>query len=116
MTRTPYTLRDWESGRLDSRSLFRFVKGLGVDSAFYRSTHPDDAATTAWLDGSATCVLIADVIDAIRSNTNSLVYKNTGKRPPRLEPYKRPWVRSRSSRYGSSPIAIKEFNKWYYGR
>ena len=116
MTRTAYTLRDWESGRLDSRSLLRFVNGLGYDSAYYRATHPDDAATVAWIDGSATCALIADVIDAIRSNTNSLAYKGTGKRPPRLEPYERPWARRRSSRYGSKPIKIRDFDKWYYGR
>ena len=116
MTRTGMTLRDWESGRLDSRSLMRFVMGLGYDSAYYRATHPDDAATVAWIDGSATCALIAELIDAIRASAMTLTYKGTGKRPPRIEPYERPWARRRSSRYGSSPIAIRDFNKWYYGR
>ena len=115
MTRTRYTLRDWERGRLDSRSLYRFVSNLGPDSAYFRASRPDDAETAAWMDGSATCALIAELIDVVRSGTLTLAYKNTGKRPPRLDPYERPWVRRRVTRYGSKPIPIKDFKKWYYG-
>ena len=115
MTRAGLTLRHWEDGRLDSRSLIRFVKGLGPDSAFYRAAHPDQADTLAWVDGSATCALIAELIDVVRATANTLAFKGTGKRPPRLEPYERPWMRSRVRRYGHAPVRISEFNKWYYG-
>ena len=115
LTRTGYTLRDWESGRLDSRSLFRFIKGLGSDSAFYRASHPDDAQTLAWVNGDATCALIAELIDVVRMSANTLAYKGTGKRPPRLEPYQRPWNRAKQQRYGRKPIPISQFEKWYYG-
>ena len=111
------TLRDWESGRLDSRSLMRFVKHLGPDSAFFKASRPDDAESAAWVDGSAICALIAELIDVVRAGTVSLVYKNTGTRPPRLEPYERPWDRrKRTRRYGRDPVKIEDFNSWYYGR
>lgn len=115
MTRAGLTLRSWEDGRLDSRSLIRFVRGLGPDSAFYRAMHPDDAATIGWLDGTAACALIAELIDTVRASANALAYKGTGKRPPKLEPYERPWRKNRQRRYGREPIPIRDFNTWYYG-
>lgn len=116
MTKAGRTLRDWESGDLDGRSLMRFVKNLGPDSAFFRASRPDDAETAAWMDGSAMCALMAELIDVVRYGTNALAYKGTGKKPPRLEPYDRPWARSkRTKRYGRSPVKIEDFNKWYYG-
>lgn len=115
MTRAGMTLRDWESGRLDSRSLLRFVKGLGPGSSFFAASHPDDVETAAWMDGSATCALLAELIDVIRAGTNSLAYKGSGRRPPRIEPYARPWTRKRVRHYGKKPIPIKNFDEWYYG-
>ena len=115
MVRAGMTLREWEQGRLDSRSLMRFVKNLGADSAFYRASHPEDAETAAWIDGRATCALIADLIDAVRENTNVTAHKGTGKRAPRIRPYERPWARSTTTRYGKGPVKIKDFDKWYYG-
>lgn len=116
MTKAGMTLRDWESGRLDGRSLMRFVSNLGADSAFYRASHPDDAETAAWLDGRAVCALLAELIDAVRYGTNALAYKGTGMRAPRLEPYDRPWERAkRTRRYGRNPVKIEDFNTWYYG-
>ncbi len=115
MTRMGTTLREWEGGRLDSRSLARFVKGLGPDSAFFRAAHPDEAETIAWLDGRAACALIAELIDVTRAGISTLAYKNTGKRPPKMEPYRRPWSKRSGRRYGSKPIPIKDFKQWYYG-
>lgn len=115
MTKFGATLRDWENGRLDSRSLYRFIKHLGPDSAFFKASRPDDVGTVAWLDGSAECALLAELIDAVRHGTNALMYKGTGRRPPRIEPYERPWLKSHTTRYGSKPVKIKEFNQWYYG-
>ena len=37
MTKVGMTLRDWENGRLDSRSLYRFIKHLGPESAFFKA-------------------------------------------------------------------------------
>ena len=115
MTRAGMTLRDWEGGRLDSRSLIRFIKWLGPDSAYFRASHPDDAETIAWVDGSAACALLAELIDAVRVGTTSLAYKGSGKRPPRIDPYDRPWKRKNVKRYGKKPIPIKSFDEWYYG-
>lgn len=115
MTRTGLTLRDWERGLLDSRSLIRFVKWLGPDSAYFRASHPDDAATAAWLDGGATCALLAELIDAVRSGTAALAYKGTKKRAPKFEPYPRPWSKRKTRRYGRDPIPIVKFEDWYYG-
>ena len=115
MTRAGLTLRDWEDGRLDSRSLIRFVKHLGPDSAYFKASNPEEVATAAWMDGTATCALLAELIDAVRSSANVLAYKGTGKRAPQLAPYERPWAKRRVRRYGSAPIRISEFNKWYYG-
>ena len=115
MTRAGMTLRWWEDGRLDSRSLYRFVRNLGADSAFFRASNPEQAETAAWVDGSVTCALIADLIDVVRAGNQALAYKNTGKRPPRLDPYERPWARRRVKRYGRDPIPVKDFKKWWYG-
>ena len=116
MTRTRWTLRDWEDGRLDSRSLTRFVLGLGYDSAYYRARHPEDKGSIAWIDGSAECALLAELIDTVRASANALAYKGTGKRPPSLDPYPRPWSKDeRTRRYGRDPIPIRDFDRWYYG-
>lgn len=115
MTRAGMTLRDWERGRLDGRSLLRFVKGLGPGSAFFGAMHPDDAETAAWMDGSATCALIAELIDVVRTSATSLAYKGTGRRPPRIEPYARPWSRKHPKQYGKDAIPVRNFNEWYYG-
>ena len=115
MTRAGMTLRDWESGRLDSRSLIHFIRWLGPDSAYFRATHEDEAETIAWVDGSAVCALLAELIDAVRSSASTLAYKGTGKRAPRIEPYERPWKRKGAKRYGNKPIPIKSFDEWYYG-
>lgn len=115
MTRTRWTLRDWEEGRLDSRSLTRFVKGLGPGSAFFKASSPDQADTAAWVDGTATCALIAELIDAMRSGMTALAYKGTGKRPPNVEPYPRPWAKGRTASYGRDAIPIEDFDEWYYG-
>ena len=114
MTRAGLTLRDWECGRLDSRSLFRFVNHLGPDSAFYRAAHSEQAEIIAWLDGSATCALIAELIDAVRFSANTLAFKGTGKRTPKLDPYERPWAKRKAQRYGRGAIPISDFNEWYY--
>lgn len=114
MTRAGLTLRHWEDGRLDGRSLLRFVKQLGPDSAFYKASHPEDGETIAWIDGTATCALIADLIDAVRVETAALLYKGTRKRP-KVDPYERPWTRKRTRRYGRAPVPVRSFKQWYYG-
>ena len=115
MSRTRWTLRDWEDGRLDSRSLARFIKGLGYDSATYRARHPEDTVSVAWMDGTAVCALIAELIDTVRASASTLAYKGTGKRPPKLNPYPRPWRKDESRHFGRDPIPVSEFDKWYYG-
>ena len=116
MTRTGMTLRDWEDGRLDGRSLYRFIVNLDYTSAFFKVRHPDSAKTAAWLDGSAACALIAELIDAVRAGTNVLAYRGTGKRPPKLEPYPRPWRKDeRVQHFGRDAIPVRDFDDWYYG-
>ena len=116
MARTRWTLRDWEDGRLDSRSLARFIKGLGYDSATYRARHPEDSKSIAWMDGTAACALIAELIDTVRASAATLAYKGTGKRPPKLNPYPRPWrKKDESQHFGRDPIPVSDFNEWYYG-
>ena len=115
MTRAGMTLRDWEGGRLDSRSLVHFVRQLGTDSAYYRAAHPEQAEALAWVDGSAMCAILADLVDTVRASTNTLAYKGTGKRAPRIEPYDRPWRRRHVQRFGCEPIPVKSFHEWYYG-
>ena len=116
MTRTGLTLRDWERGDVDSRTLIRFVRGLGTDSALFRKANPEKATEAAWLDGTAACALLAELIDAVRESACVLAYKGTGKRPPRFEPMPRPWTKERKAQsYGKDPIPISDFEKWYYG-
>lgn len=116
MTRTRWTLRDWEGGTLDHRSLYRLVAGLGPGSAFYKARNGCDVRTAAWLDGSAACSMIADLIDAVRESAVGLAYRGTGKKPPRLDPYPRPWAKdTRSSHYGRGAVPVGEFDEWYYG-
>jgi len=115
MTRTGLTLRDWEDGRLDSRSLLRFVRGLGPDSAFFRASRPDDAETAMWLDGRAVCAILADLIDTVNGVGMALAYKGTGKHVPKTEPYRRPWRQPERMHYGRDAIPIQDFNDWYYG-
>ena len=116
MTRTRWTLRDWEGGKLDHRSLYRFVAGLGMDSAFYAARNGCDLKTRAWLDGSAECSIVADLIDALRGSALSLAFKGTGKKPPRLDPYPRPWAKDTSTKhYGKGAVPVGDFDEWYYG-
>ena len=116
MTKTRWTLRDWECGTLDHRSLYRFVIGLGVDSALYKARSGCDEKTAMWLDGTAGCALLADLIDVVRESAVALGYKGTGKHPPRLDKYPRPWADGRMSiRYGRDAIPVSDFDSWYYG-
>lgn len=116
MTRTSWTLRDWECGRLDGRSLARFIIGLDYRSAYYSASHPEDKQSIAWADGSAACALIAELIDTVRASALALGYKGTGKRPPKLNPYPRPWRKDgETQHFGRDPIPVGDFNEWYYG-
>lgn len=116
MTRTRWTLRDWEGGRLDHRCLYRFVIGLGADSAFFAAIRPDEAETIKWLDGTAQSAITADLIDTVREVGLIVAAKGTGKRPHRLKPYPRPWLKARNGRrYGKDAIPVEDFNEWYYG-
>lgn len=114
MTMTGWTLRDWESGRLDGRTLYRFVRGLGPGSRYFAETHPQDAATIAWLDGTATDAILADLIDVVAQGMRALAYKGTGRTAPAFTPYRRPWADDGRKHFGRDPIPVSEFDDWYY--
>lgn len=115
MVRTGLTLRDWEDGRIDHRSLLRFVRGLGPDSSFFAASRPDEKQTAAWMDGRAVCALLADLIDTVNGVGIALAYKGTGKTMPKLDRYPRPWMHPEKLRFGGGAIPISDFDDWYYG-
>lgn len=86
-----------------------FFEHLPQSSASWRWHSPDEAAFSSDLGRAA---LLADVFDAVRNFNFSFASK--GSRAP--EPHMRPWRNKDDETYGSDPIAVSEFDDWYYGR
>lgn len=113
MTRTRFTLDDL-GGPLSWAALFSFVSNCGHDSAVFRAMNPDMAP---WLDGRMVAPLLAQLIDAMNTNTyvNAVAHCDEGKRPDPPKRVKTPWtVEEAEGRHiGSDPIPISEFDAWW---
>ena len=113
VTRTRHTLAD-VGGALPWGALRHFVAYLGHDSALWRETHPEEAKTLPWEDGSMVAPLLADVFDVTALVAWTTANKGAKHPKPKPKPYPRPWVaRANERHYGSKPIPISEFDSWW---
>ena len=115
MTRTKWTLRDLESGRLDWRSLLHFVRHLPIDSATYRATHSDDLEAVEWASGRRAASILADLVDTVQV-TNAILTTKPGSKIKSPKPYPRPWKtgEQETKRFGKDPIPASQIREWYY--
>ena len=87
--------------------LINFSNHLPPDSAISRALRPEAYSFSSDLQHSE---LLASLFDAVQ--LFAWMFSKKGKRP---KPYPRPWDASDDQKFGSDPIPISEFNKWYYG-
>lgn len=88
-----------------------FILYLPATSATFKETNPKHAD---WYSGVMTPNILADLYDAINYMISVIAAKNTKKKPKVPRPYKRPWLKDDSKKYGSGAIPIDDFNEWYY--
>lgn len=79
------------------------MKHLPPSSAYYRETHPAEAA---WLNGWSACSILADLWDlTIACHTP---------KGRTLAKYPRPGAKNENTqRFGADPIPISEFDAWW---
>lgn len=83
-----------------------------MDSAFNRWLHKGEAEFSSDLKQSA---ILADIFDCINRVNYSLSCIFSKQKPREPKRYPRPWLEDDSEqRIGSAPIAIADFNSWYY--
>ena len=92
--------------------LINFVRHLSEESATWRALHPDEAT---WASSIAHTHLLADIYDAIAGVSYLFASAHSKSRPKRPRPYPVPWAKSDEQRLGKAPIAIADFESWYYG-
>lgn len=109
LTLTRYTLDDIGAD-LSWERLLHFVQHLPATSALVREMEPDMAQ---WVDGRALADILADMFDLLQSFLGTYVNANSKKKSRRLKPYPRPWLKPTTRHFGSDPIPISEFDKWW---
>jgi len=87
-----------------------FARNLPQTSATYRALHKQESSFMTPLKQSA---MLADVYDAVAAFA-FMYAKAHGAKGAHPEPYPRPW-KEKGKGFGSDPIPISEFEKWYYG-
>jgi len=97
MCRAHYTLDDI-GGALSWSALFSFISHLPAGWAI------EDKDTQAWLDGTMTVPMLANILDAIRA------IGSQGK----AKPIPRPFDKSKDMRrFGADPITPTELESWW---
>lgn len=114
MTRTRYTLDDL-GGALSERALLHFIERLPQDSATWAETHDNGAEMAAWASSQQVPMLLAAISDQL--GTMIWRFEQAHSKNPRAvkrpEPIPRPGVRAEARRYGSGPVAVKDFDRWW---
>lgn len=91
-------------------NLYDFAQNLSQESATFRALHPEESQFAQRMNIAA---IMANLFDAVMmfSHVYAKAHGYKGKAP---DPYPRPWANKGQS-FGSDPIPISEFDKWYYG-
>lgn len=88
---------------LSWRALYSFIRYLPPASAYFRETHPEEAA---WLLGYRSAGILADLWDL-----TAACHTPKGKQPPK---YPRPGAKNENEqRIGADAIPISEFDAWW---
>lgn len=88
------------------------VRHLPDDSATWRALHPDEAP---WASRLATVRVLADICDTVSGFAWLFATANSQSKPKHPAPYPVPWAKGKPKRLGSAPIAVADFDAWYYG-
>lgn len=94
---------------LSWRDLYVIVHSLGPSSALMRKVQPELAA---WASGMVLADLLAHAVDLLAGGN----WQRAGKRTaPKPKPIPRPGKQAESTKYGSEPIPVKDFDNWWNG-
>jgi hypothetical protein len=102
-------LDDLGTEALTWRDLHVITQKSGPGSALMRELQPE---LSAWGSGTVVADLLAHVVDLLAAGN----WQRAGKRTaPKPKPVPRPGRKVDSTRYGSAPIPVKDFDSWWNG-
>jgi hypothetical protein len=102
-------LDDLGTEALTWRDLHVVTQKCGPGSALMRELQPE---LSAWGSGTVVADLLAHVVDLLAAGN----WQRAGKRTaPKPKPVPRPGRKVDSTRYGSAPIPVKDFDSWWNG-
>jgi hypothetical protein len=94
---------------LSWRDLYVIVQQSGPSSALMRALQPERAA---WASGMVLADLLAHAVDLLAGGN----WQRAGKKnAPKPKPIPRPGTKSETTKYGSEPIPVKDFDNWWNG-
>lgn len=102
-------LDDLGTEALTWRDLHVVVQKCGPGSALIRELQPELAA---WAAGTVVADLLANVVDLLAAGNWQRAGKRTAPKPKAVP---RPGKKTESTRYGSDPIPVKDFDNWWNG-
>jgi hypothetical protein len=102
-------LDDLGTERLTWRDLYVVVHRSGPASALIRELQPELAA---WASGAVLADLLAHAVDLLAGGNWQRAGKKTAPKP---KPIPRPGRKTESTKYGSDPIPVKDFDDWWNG-
>lgn len=102
-------LDDLGTDRLTWRDLYVVIHRAGPRSALMREVQPE---LSAWASGLVLADLLAHAVDLLAGGNWQRAGKKTAPKP---KPIPRPGRKAESTKYGSDPIPVKDFDDWWNG-
>ena len=84
-----------------------FIRHLPVESATYQELHPE---VKEWSGSFKTNLILADIYDVLSQINANLCGGFSRRRPQRVKPYPRPWIKERVIGKGALPAS--ELEEW----
>lgn len=116
MTRTHFTLDDLGYS-LSPRALLNFLRYLPPQAESVKAQSDKAHEIGEWSDVKLTPQLLASLVDVANMICWEIAQVNSKRnlRTKMPEPIHRPGIKDRRKRFGSEPIKVKDFAKWWNG-
>lgn len=86
-----------------------FIKKLSPDTATYREVHPE---IEDWGTRLRTNIILADVYDMLNQINANICAGFSRKKPKKVTPYKRPWVKPGKKLGGKGAMPKNKLHEW----